>query len=448
MTNITPPSGFPEFSPDEEKIRQHWLKQITNIFEKYSFQSITTPLVERAENLTSKGGNAKEIYVLERLLAEKNSPGKKDQALRFDHTVPFALYTARHLQEINFPFRRYTIGPVFRGERAQQGRFRQFDQCDIDIIGQNSLDIVNDALVPAIIIEIFQKIISTDFIVQISHREILQGFLLDLLDFDEENLTTENKEKLQEIFHIIDNLEKFSREKISTDLDSAGLDNNQQNKIFALLKLTNLSEIKEVCNHRIFQDGVEKLQAVINYLEIILPNSAGKNFAINLHIVRGLDYYTGTIYETKITKFADWGSVCSGGRYDNLGEQFSNKKLPGVGISIGLTRLLKLAIANEIFQAPKDLSSAEILIIPTENQFLPASLQLMKELQTAEISVEIFTEDKKFSKKMDYANRQKIPTIFIVGADEISSGIFTIKNMKTGEQEKMTTEEFLQNYEK
>jgi histidyl-tRNA synthetase len=428
--NTSTPSGFPEFSPKFEIVRQNWMRNIAEIFEKNGFWPIETPLVERADNLVAKGGNPKEIYVLDRLLNKE--VGNKKNALRFDQTVPLALFVARHQTEINFPFRRYVIGPVFRGERAQKGRFRQFDQCDIDVIGSENLPIFYDAEVAAIVIKVFRKLLpDNNFFVRINNRKILSEFFSSLGIADDQIMT---------VIKIVDDLEKMSRADILAQFESQGIDQSVAEKVLDFTEISGTNEeilrkLKTVSDDANFLSAVEELETVIQTLKNMeIPE---KYFQIDLRIARGLDYYTGTVFETTLVGHEDLGSICSGGRYDDLASIFTGRKMPGVGISIGLTRLL-----SQLFDAgivkPEKSSPTEILIFSAEQDFdnskIAKAIYATADVLQEKFNTQIYFESKKIVKKFEYA--EKIGAIFcaIIGSDEADKGEVTIKDMNNGKQ--------------
>lgn len=426
--NILTPSGFPEFTPAQERVAQDWLNVIRDVFEKYGFMPITTPLVEREDNLVAKGGNPKEIYVLKRLLDEDGDRSHSGNAVRFDHTVPLALYVARHLSEISFPFRRYVIGPVMRGERAQKGRYRQFDQCDIDVIGSEKLSFLNDAQMPVIIAEIFEQLNIGDFIVRINNRKILKG-LLALVGIAEIDA--------KKYLDIVDDLEKIGEKKVSDLLGKEGLSSDAIAKILAFCELKGDPDSilqtleKDYLDVELLQEGVTELRQVIEGVRAL--GLAEDRFKIDLSIARGLDYYTGTVFETHLVGYESLGSICSGGRYEDLAQIFTGKKLPGVGISMGFTRLLHQLFDAGILKAEKS-SPSDILVIATEPELLPEALKLASELRSAGNKVENYVEVKKLAKQFDYANKLGIGTCVVIGPKEMGKGTVIVKNMETGEQ--------------
>ncbi len=423
------PSGFPEFAPSQERVRQQWLAVIREVFEKNGFLPIETPLVEHEENLVAKGGNPKEIYVLKRL-QDEGEEGHSGNAIRFDHTVPLALYVARHLNELAFPFRRYVIGPVMRGERAQKGRFRQFDQCDIDVVGMENLSLLNDALMPAIIIQIFEKLKIGDFVVRINNRKILTGF------FEHMGITAE---KIKEVLAIVDDLEKVGAEKVLSNLLSAKIEKNAAQKILEFTKISGANEkifeqLRKVSAGGRFAEGVRELREVVDALKAM--GISENRCRIDLSIARGLDYYTGTVYETTLLDDRISGSICSGGRFDDLAEIFTGKKLPGVGISIGLTRLL-----SQLFEAgilkPDRSSPTQVLVIAADEKYLPQALELGTQIRAMGRATENYLEGKKLDKQFSYADKLGIPVCVVLGESEMKNGTVQVKNMKLKKQEEV-----------
>ncbi len=431
--NVKNPSGFPEFAPAAEQKRQEWLQIISTAFKSFGFIPVTTPVVEREENLLGKGGNAKEMYVLKRLLDEEGDKSHSGNALRFDQTVPLALYVARHQNEITFPFKRSVIGPVFRGERAQKGRFRQFDQCDIDVIGMEKLSLLNDAQIPAIIINVFKALQIGAFRVRINNRKILTG-LFKSLGIEET--------KMKATLDIVDDLEKLPREKILSAFTENGFNQAQVDKIleFVSAESTDFEALKTLCDHDEYLEGVTELQTVIEALEAM---KVDKNFyQIDTSIARGLDYYTGTVYETTLTDHPEFGSVCSGGRYEDLASIFTGKKMPGVGISIGLTRLFSQCLDAGLVK-PDRSSPTEVLLLAADEVALPNLLSLGSDIRAAGIVAENYLETKKLAKQFDYADKLGIPYVVVMGEQELSKNIVQLKDMKTGEKDEMAFDEVL-----
>ena len=424
--NTTTPSGFPEFSVAEQRIVREWKKVIAEIFEKHGFPLIETPLVERTENFTAKGGNPKEIYVLDRLKADSlDQNPAKSRAIRFDHTVPLALFVARHFNELAFPFRRSVIGPVMRGERAQKGRFRQFDQCDIDVIGNEQLSLANDAQMVVIIAEIFQKLMPTQkFVIRLNNRQILTGFFAGF---------SQDPSEFKKILEFLDNLEKTPNAKLEN------LPIEFQERILEFVEMTGtndeiLENLAKFSENEEFQKGVSELKEVIEFLRQM--GVSEENFQIDLRIARGLDYYTGTVYETTLIGYEKLGSVCSGGRYENLAGIFTSKKLPGVGISIGLTRLLWQLFDAKIIE-PKQATSSKVIILFRSPNLLSKALKAGQKIrENLEVSVENYFETKKIQKQFAYAEKMGIPVRVIVGENDIvveaKEGFEDLKNKIEG----------------
>lgn len=425
--NVSTPSGFPEFTPAQEQVRQSWIRIISEVFEKNGFAPISTPLVEREENLLGKGGNPKEMYVLKRLWDEDGDKSHSGNALRFDQTVPLALYVARHFNDLTFPFRRSVIGPVFRGERAQKGRFRQFDQCDIDVIGNGTLSVLNDAQMPAIIIQIFKRLMpDQDFVVRINNRKVLLGFFASI------GIAAD---KVKNALDIVDDLEKLSKEALLKNFEKEGFSSEQSDKILKFIAISGSNEsiletLKTMSNdNELFQEGVSGLELVNSAL-----NSMGieeKYFQLDLRIARGLDYYTGTVFETNLIGYEGLGSICSGGRYEDLAKIFTKKSMPGVGISIGLTRLLSQVFEAGIVKAGK-VSRTQMLIISADEKSLSKSLEIGQILRDGGYFAENYLEDKKLGKKFEYADKLKIPYVVLIGEKEMSKKIVQVRDLETG----------------
>lgn len=431
--NTMTPSGFPEFTPAEEKVRQEWISVISGTFSKYGFQPITTPLVEREENLLGKGGNPKEIYALKRVMDDDGDTSHSGNTLRFDHTVPLALYVARHQNELSFPFKRYAIGPVFRGERAQKGRFRQFDQCDIDVVGMENLSVQNDAMMPAIIIEIFQQLLpKNDFIVRINNRKIFSQLATETVG-------------VPAILAAVDDLEKIGAEKVSEALMAAGLNKDEAKNVLEFVAITGtndeiLAGLEKIEGKPEFLEGVDELKMVTQSLRDMGVEE--KCFKIDLTIARGLDYYTGTVYETNLIGYERLGSICSGGRYEDLASVFTKKKMPGVGISIGLTRLLSQMFDANIVEIGKS-SHLDVLFIPADEVATGKCMELAQNLRNSGKKVDVYLEKKKLAKKFDYADKIGVEYVVVIGENELNDGVVQIKNMVTGEKENVKNSKVL-----
>ena len=429
MNKIEPRTlaGFMELLPNEQILFNQIKETIEKTYKKFGFLPIDTPVVELAEILLAKAGGEteKQIYRFQK--------GDTDLALRFDLTVPLAKYVAKNYGNLSFPFRRYQIGKVYRGERAQKGRYREFYQCDIDIIGDGELDLINDAEIPSIIYTIFRDLGFKDFTIRINNRRILNGI------FESIN----QKENSEEILRIIDKIEKIGKNSVIEEFEKIGLNEEQIQKIIDFIEIQGTSDEKIEkleglgIQNEIFNQGVRELKTVIENVRLFgVPE---ENFNVDLTIARGLDYYTGTVYETFLNEYRELGSVCSGGRYENLAEYYTNKNLPGVGVSIGLTRLFSKLNELNIIKADKK-SVAEILIIPMLED-LKEPIKLATKLRNAGINTEIYLNEKKIKAKFKYADKLEIPYVIVIGEDEIKENVVTIKNMKTGEEVKVSNNE-------
>ena len=412
--------GFMELLPNEQILFNQMKQTIEDTYKTYGFLPIDTPVIELSEVLLAKAGGEteKQIY--------RFTKGDTDLSLRFDLTVPLAKYVAKNYGNLSFPFRRYQIGKVYRGERAQKGRYREFYQCDIDIIGDETLDIINDAELPSVIATTFRKLGFEDFTIKINNRKILNGLYASI------NQT----EKSVDIMRIIDKIDKIGDEAVVEELTKIEVPEDAIEKIMQFIKIDGtidekLEKLESLqIDNETYKTGVEELKQVVKYIRLF--GIEDKNFTIDLSIARGLDYYTGTVYETFLNGYRELGSVCSGGRYENLAQNYTDKKLPGVGVSIGLTRLFyKL---NLIKSDKKSIS--ELLILPmTENMEVP--IKLATELRNLNVNTEIYLNNKKLKAKMKYADKLEIPYIIVIGDDEIESSMVKIKNMKTGEETKV-----------
>ena len=423
MIMITEPRtlpGFMELLPNEQILFEQMKQKIEKIYQRFGFLPLDTPILELSEILLAKAGGEteKQIYRFEK--------GDTDIAMRFDLTVPLAKYVAKNYGNLSFPFRRYQIGKVYRGERAQKGRFREFYQCDIDIIGDGELSIINDAEIPSVIYQLIKELGFNDFTIRINNRKILNGLFESIKQTD--NAT--------EILRIIDKIDKIGPEAVREELQKLGLVENDINQIINFIKIDGttdekLQKLKELpIENETFQTGLTELTDVVKYIRIFgVPDT---NFKVDLTIARGLDYYTGTVYETFLNDYRELGSVCSGGRYENLAEYYTDKKLPGVGISIGLTRLFYKLNELGLIKVEK-YSMADVLIIPmTGNMEKP--IKLANDLRKLDINTEIYLNDKKLKAKMKYADKLKIPYVIVIGDDEIISNKVKVKNMETGEE--------------
>ena len=424
-------SGFMELLPHRQA-QMNWMMDILRqSYELYGFTGLDTPVIEAAEVLLAKGGGdtEKQIYRFQK--------GDSDLALRFDLTVPLAKYVALHYGDLAFPFRRYQIGKVYRGERAQRGRFREFYQADIDIIGDGKLDITNEAEIPSIIYQTFTSLGLTRFQIRVNNRKILNGFYAML------GLT----EQSGDIMRTVDKLDKIGAGKVRTCLtEDVGLTAEQADEIMRFISITgsNRQVLDALAGyqgrHKLFDQGLEELNTVTRYLSAFgVPE---ENFAVDLTIARGLDYYTGTVYETTLLDHPEIGSVCSGGRYDNLAEYYTDRQLPGVGISIGLTRLFYVLGEQGLLNPQLPTAPADVLILPMTQDLTPA-IRLATRLRSAGVRTQLYTEQKKFKAKMNYADKLGVPYVVFLGDDEIAAGQVACKDMTSGEQTKLSFEDTL-----
>ena len=431
MSKITPRtlSGFMELLPAPQQQMERFLQTLRDTYSLYGFTPLDTPLVESAEILLAKGGGEteKQIYRFQK--------GDADLALRFDLTVPLAKYVAMHAGELSFPFRRYQIGKVYRGERAQRGRFREFYQADIDIIGDGKLDIANEAEIPAVIYSTFTRLGLERFQIRVNNRKILNGF------YAMQGLS----EKSGDIMRTVDKLDKIGAEKVRTLLlEEVLLSGEEADEILKFIAITGSNDAVLAAlegyrgRNELFDLGLEELKTVVKYLSAFgVPET---HFAVDLTIARGLDYYTGTVYETVMLEHPEIGSICSGGRYDNLAEYYTDRQLPGVGISIGVTRLFYVLQEQKMLNDAMNTAPAEVLILPM-TQDLTAAAQAATFLRAAGIRTQLYTEQKKFKAKMGYADKLGIPFAAFLGEDEIAAGKISLKNMQSGEQQLLTLTE-------
>ncbi len=416
-------TGFMELLPEEQILFNLMKNKIEETYKKYGFLPIDTPIIELADVLLAKAGGEteKQIYRFQK--------GDTDLALRFDLTVPLAKYVAKNYGNLSFPFRRYQIGKVYRGERAQKGRYREFYQCDIDIIGDEELGLINDAEIPSIIYNIFKWLGFDDFTIKINNRRILNGLFQDI----------NQQENATEILRIIDKIEKIGKDAVIEELQKIGLQEEQINNIINFLQIEGSTDekIEQLENLNIkndtYQKGIFELKEVVKNVRLFgVPD---KNFKVDLTIARGLDYYTGTVYETFLNQYREIGSVCSGGRYENLAEYYTNKKLPGVGVSIGLTRLFYKLNELNIIKAEKK-SISDILIIPMIED-LSEPIKLATKLREKGVNTEIYLNTKKLKAKFKYADKLEIPYVIVIGEDEIKNKEITLKQMSTGIETKI-----------
>ena len=373
-------AGFMELLPEEQVIFNYMKDTIRKSYEKFGFLPLDTPVIEYSEVLLAKAGGEteKQIY--------RFTKGDTDLSLRFDLTVPLAKFVAQNLYNLSYPFRRYQIGKVFRGERPQKGRYREFYQCDIDIIGDGELSVLNDAEIPSIIYTTFKNLGFNNFTIRVNNRKVLGGFFAEL----------GYEDKIADILRIIDKVEKIGTDTVKEIFIDMGISSENIDKIidFISIKGTSTEVISKLrslnIKNELFDTGVNELEAVSNNVESFgLPSS---NYKIDLTIARGLDYYTGTVYETVLNDYPQIGSICSGGRYDNLAEFYTNKKLPGVGISIGLTRLFyQLKEADLLPKVSKSIAKAMIIPMTSDMEYC---IKIATELRNNNINTEIYYNEK------------------------------------------------------
>ncbi|MCI8909988.1 MAG: histidine--tRNA ligase [Oscillibacter sp.] len=427
MSKMTPRtlSGFMELLPAPQQQMERIMETLRNTYSLYGFTPLDTPAIESSDVLLAKGGGEteKQIYRFQK--------GDADLSLRFDLTVPLAKYVSLHYNDLTFPFRRYQIGKVYRGERAQRGRFREFYQADIDVIGDGKLDIANEAEIPAIIYRTFSTLGLKRFRICVNNRKILNGFyaMLSLTD------------RAQDIMRTVDKLDKIGSEKVAAILTGdLGVSQEQAQEILSFISINgdNQTVLSQLESYRgrdpLFDQGLEELNTVVKYLESF--GVPAEHFAVDLTIARGLDYYTGTVYETTLLDHPEIGSVCSGGRYDNLAEYYTDKQLPGVGISIGLTRLFYVLGEQGMLNPDLNTAPADVLILPITEDLSPA-IALATQLRDNGIRTQLHCEQKKFKQKISYADKLGIPYVIFLGEDEIKDGVVACKEMASGEQTKL-----------
>ena len=430
-TNKTEPrvlQGTMELLPPDQILFNRMYDTIREVYESFGFLPLDTPVLEYSNVLLAKAGGEteKQIY--------RFTKGDTDLSMRFDLTVPLARYVALHKADLVFPFKRYQMSKVYRGERPQKGRFREFYQCDIDIIGSEELDLMYDAEMPAVIYNVFTKLNFGEFVIRINNRKVLNGFFASLGLAD----------KIGDILRTIDKLEKIGTEKVMAELAEFGVDGATADKILGFISIsgTNAEVLDALfnveCDDETFKVGVNELKTVVSYAYMYgIPE---KNIAIDLTIARGLDYYTGTVYETKMVDYPALGSVCSGGRYDNLTGYYTDDRLPGIGISIGLTRLFsQLRSENIISDDRKSLT--DVLFIPMDKNHIEFVLESAATMRASGLNVDVYCLDKGMKPKMKFANRSGIPYVALVGDSEAEAGKIMLKDMTTGEQELLTAAE-------
>lgn len=413
-------AGFMELLPNEQILFEQMKQKIEKTYQRFGFLPLDTPILELSEVLLAKAGGEteKQIY--------RFTKGDTDISMRFDLTVPLAKYVAKNYGNLSFPFRRYQIGKVYRGEKTQKGRFREFYQCDIDIIGDGELGIVNDAEIPSVIYNLISDLGFNDFTICINNRKVLNGLFREV-----------NQEpNAVDIMRTIDKLAKIGKENVILELKEIGVDEQAINRILKFIEIDGttdekIAKLKELgIKEEMFVEGLAELEQVVKYIRVFgVPDT---HFKIDLTIARGLDYYTGTVYETFLNDYKEIGSVCSGGRYENLAGYYTDQKLPGVGISIGLTRLFYKLNELQLIKSDK-YSMSDILIIPMLED-MTVAIQLASNLRKEGINTEVYLNDKKLKAKFKYADKLKIPYVVVIGEDEINTNTVKVKNMNTGDE--------------
>lgn len=423
--------GFMELLPQEQLIMSQMTETIRQTYELFGFTPLDTPVLEASEVLLSKSGGEteKQIYAFKK--------GDTELAMRFDLTVPLAKYVALYNNDLTFPFKRYQIGKVYRGERPQKGRFREFYQCDIDIIDRDELNIVYDAEILAVIYNVFRQLNLSDFTIVINNRKLLSGFMESLNIAD----------KTTEVLRIVDKIRKISEADFVACLEDLQLEKDIISRILAFIRQDgkNAEILQNLKNMNIdnenYHQGLQELETVVDKARKFgLPE---ENLKIDLSITRGLDYYTGTVYETFFNQHPEFGSVCSGGRYDNLSSVFMDKKFPGVGISIGLTRLFDQLRSCQMIESGA-LTPSKVLIILQDSAYIDTAISLCADLRKGGVNCDIYHKDGKFKAKMNYANKIKVPYVVIIGEDEVASGRFTLKDMNSGTQQQLSSAELVE----
>lgn len=428
MINTRVMTGFMELTPGQQIEFDRIKDVIEQEYKRFGFTSIDTPAIERSEVLLAKAGGEteKQIY--------RFTKGDTDLSLRFDLTVPLARYVAEHYNDLSFPFRRSHIAKVYRGERPQKGRYREFYQCDIDVIGEDTLAIGYDAEIPLVIYSIFSRLDFGKFTIKVNNRMILSGLI--------EYLGAESVSA--DVLRVIDKIEKISRDDFLVEIRKLGFDDSQVDDLVKFIQIKGetddvISALRAMnISNDNFKHGVDNLDTVVRLMRTMgIPDS---HFRIDLSIARGLDYYTGTIYETTLDDYISLGSICSGGRYDDLASHYTSKKLPGVGVSIGLTRLFSQLVELGVV---KDDSKtvADTLVVPLTEEEMQDALVLANQIRTAGFNVDVLLVAMPIRKKFRYADRIGVQNVIVIGADEVKSGRYVVQHMSTGEKSELTIEE-------
>ncbi len=433
MSNKVKPrtlAGTMELLPADQIIFNQMVDKIRKAYESFGFLPLDTPILELSEILLAKAGGEteKQIY--------RFNKGDNDLSLRFDLTVPFAKYVSINQNELAFPFKRYQIGKVYRGERPQKCRFREFYQCDVDVIS-DKLDIMNDAEMVNVIYQTFKSLDLAKFTICINNRKILNGFFEFL----------EISDKKVEVLRIIDKIDKIGEEAMRKELDKIGIAQDKMNKICEFISIcgnTNekIGKLREAeIENEIFTEGLTELEKVAKYVKAFgIPE---ENFKIDLKIARGLDYYTGTVYETFFDEYRNLGSLCSGGRYDNLTEFYTDRNFQGVGVSIGLTRLFAQLKEMNLIKSKTEAIS-QVLVVPMDEAATDFALKVAQILRNNQINTDMYSNFYKDMKaKLKYADKLDIPYVCIIGENEMKENVVMLKNMKEKIQEKVNIEEML-----
>ena len=424
-------AGFIDMLPNEQIAFNKLKLQIENSYKKFGFIPLETPVLEYSSVLLAKAGGEteKQIY--------RFTKGDNDVCMRFDLTVPLAKYVASKCNNITFPFKRYQIERAYRGERVQKGRFREFYQCDADIINENELSLSADAECINMIYTTLKSIGIDNFKIKINNRKILNGFL--------ENYNIVN----DEILRIIDKLEKIGKEKVKEYLIELEISEEMADKILSLISYEGsvsetISYLENLgVSNETYLKGVKELKdvcALTNYY-----NLSEDYYKVSLSTVRGLDYYTGTVFETELTNFKEFGSICSGGRYENLTSFYSSRKFVGVGFSIGLSRLFSQLCENNLIDL-SNFSTAKCVVLPMDNSVIKYAIDVCSYLRDNNVNTELYLQDKSFKSKLNYANKMGVPFVIIVGENEVKENKYCLKNMKTGNQVIVDKKELLNNF--
>ena len=422
-------SGFMELLPEDQLQFNKLVDVIRKNYESYGFLPLDTPVIELSEVLLAKAGGEteKQIY--------RFSKGDTDMSLRFDLTVPLARYVSMNYNNLVFPFKRYQIGKVYRGERPQKGRYREFYQCDIDIIGDGELPLVYDAEIPSVIYNIFKELDFGKFVIKMNNRKVLNGFFSSL-----------GIDNPSDILRIIDKIEKIGEDSVRDLLSDIDIDSNTVDKILSFIKIDGsaleiISSLKGLdVDNDLFNSGVLEMEELEKNIKLF--NIPSDYYKFDLTIARGLDYYTGVVYETNLVDYPELGSVCSGGKYDDLTGYYSNQKLPGIGISIGLTRLYSKLREMDLIKVDKK-SNIDVLVIPFNSEYIANAVSVANTLRSNNLVPEVYYLDKKMGQKFKYADRIGVSNVVILGSEEVSSNKVTLKNMESGNQEMITVEDLI-----